>query len=216
MQVLLVEDHVMINKGLACLLISHFEPVEIIYAKDNHSALYQLEKQPNTELIITDLELNRGDWAINLIKQAISKFPAIKIIVHTKHEDKVILDNALKAGALAYLSKKESEESLIECIKNVLEKGRTVSQSETRINQRAASIFKNSFLSPEEKFHQLTAREKEVALAIYHKENRKQTAKRLFIEESTLKTHTHHIYQKLRIDSKAGLCFFFKMNPQLI
>ena len=118
MQVLLVEDHVMTNKGLASLLISHFESVEIFSAKDNHAALYQLEKQPDMELMITDLELNRGDWAVNLIKQATTKFPAIKIIVHTKHENKVILDNALKAGARAYVSKKESEETLIACIKN--------------------------------------------------------------------------------------------------
>ena len=174
MKILLVEDHLMVNKGLDSLLISHFKPVEIFYAKDNRSALYELEKQPGLELMITDLELGRGNWGVDLIKQATSKFPGIKIIVYTKYEDKVILDNALKAGALAYVSKKESEETLMECIKNVLEKGRTISPSEAKINQIAASIFKNSFLTSEEKFHQLTTRKKEVARAIYHKSNRKQ------------------------------------------
>ena len=80
----------------------------------------------------------------------------------------------------------------------------------------AASIFKNSFLTPEEKFHQLTSREKEVAKAIYHKNSRKQIAESLFIGEATIKTHTRHIYKKLDIDSKAKLQLFFKMNPQLI
>lgn len=216
MDVLIVEDHHVVNVGLQAMLKSTFDPINILLAKDISAALYQMASNKNIQLVITDLELDKGDWAIDLIKSIRKQSDKIRIIVYSKFEEKGLLNQCIKAGADAYLSKKVEAQDLLNCVKSVMEKGRTISVTEQKIDQLADQVMKKSFLTPEEKFQELSEREREVALLIYQNLSRNKIADRLFVGAETVKTHTRHIYEKLAIDSKAKLQFFFEMNPHLI
>lgn len=216
MKILLAEDHMIVNKGLKTLLDDAFDDAQIIYAKDSQSALYQLASKSPIDLLITDLELDEGDWALDMVQLVKKMHPSLPVIVYSKFEEKSKLNDCLRVGADAYVSKKDDEQYLVTCIKNVLNHGRTVSFSEEKINQKAEMIFDQSFMTADEKFQKLSEREKEVAHLIYQDSSRKELAQRLFIGEETVKTHTRHIYEKLGVDSKAKLQVFFDFNPHLL
>lgn len=213
---LIVEDHHVMNKGLEYVLKSAFDELKVYLATTIASANYLLASNGQINLVITDLELERGDWAIELIKSIrASRYP-VKIVVYSKYEEKGLLNQSIKAGADAYLSKRAKEEEVVDCIKKVLAHGRTVSASEADIHEHAAKVMEISFLTPEEKFRNLTVREKEVAYLLCKNLSRKQIADRLSVGQETIKTHTRHIYEKLAIDSKAKLQLFFEVNDHLL
>lgn len=206
----------MVNRGLSAMMESEFQPIKILLAQDIRSARYEMAAHKDIDLVITDLELDKGDWAIDLIKSIRKQDQKIRIIVYSKYEEKGLLNQAIKAGSDAYLSKKAEEKDVLDCIKTVLINGRTISETERQINRLATMVMKKSFLTPEEKFQELSEREKEVALLIYQNLSRKEIANQLFVGAETIKTHTRHIYEKLALDSKAKLQFFFEMSPHLI
>lgn len=216
MHILLVEDYPSVYHGLRSLLSSFLDNCTFLNSKTINETKYQIASNPNISLVITDLELDKGDWAINMIAQLKQTRPSLKIIVLSKHEEKSFLNQCLKAGTAAYLSKRVSDEDFKSCVQEVIEKGRTISATERSINEKATSILKSSFLTPQEKFNRLTAREKEVACLLYEKQSQTSVAQRLSVSPETVKTHTKNLYQKLEVDSRAKLRLFFEMNDELL
>ena len=213
---LIVEDHHIMNKGLEYVLKSAFRDIKISTATNINSAAYHLASHKDIELMITDLELEKGDWAIELIKAVRVSKNRVRIIVYSKYEEKGLLNQALKAGANAYLSKHATEQEVLDCIRQVMKQGRFISASEVKINDQIARVIETSFLTPEEKYRNLTEREKEVAHLLFKDFSRKEIADKLFLGQETIKTHSRHIYEKLEIDSKAKLQVFFKVNHHLL
>ena len=169
MHILLVEDYPSVYHGLRALLTSFLDDCTFSNSKTIDETMYQVMATPDISLMITDLELDKGDWAVQMIARIKEVRPALKIIVLSKHEESTFMNQCLNSGASAYLSKRINDEDFKACVLNVIEKGRTVSTTEKKIKQKASAIFKSSFLTPEEKFNRLTAREKEIVPFLYQK-----------------------------------------------
>ena len=54
----------------------------------------------------------------------------------------------------------------------------------------------------------LTPREIEIARKVASGMRNRDIAEKLFISEGTVKTHLHHIFEKLQVDSREGLTLF--------
>jgi len=115
--VMLVDDHAMIREGYRSLLKKQPRLEVIAEAADGAEAYLNFkEYQPN--LVIMDLSLPKqgGLETITRIKQ---RDPTAKILVFSMHLTPLFALQAIKAGALGYVTKSSSPTVLIEAIYTV-------------------------------------------------------------------------------------------------
>lgn len=122
-----------------------------------------------------------------------------KIIVFSTRESSDDCHRALQAGAVTFLSKKSSIESLIHIIREVY-RGR-----------RPVSLSMASDLADRSRGTALTIREREVLEQIAKGKENKEIAQQLRITKETVQVHVRNIFAKLEVSNRTeaavkGIC----------
>jgi FixJ family two-component response regulator len=115
------------------------------------------------------------------------------IIFLTGCDDVRVSVQAMKAGALDYLSKPVSDEALLEAVEHALDK-----DSKARASRQEVEELRRRYDS-------LTLREREVTAQIVRGRLNKQIAFDLGIVEKTAKVHRGRIMEKMQVRSVAAL-----------
>ena len=118
-KVLIVEDSGMTRLQVAELMSEHFD-AEVIEAENGSEGLDKLRSRPDTELIISDIEMPEMD-GVEFIKRVRSseEFSFLPILVMTTLGHIKQRDDALNAGADAFIQKPVTLESLQAILKDV-------------------------------------------------------------------------------------------------
>jgi len=115
------------------------------------------------------------------------------IIFITGHGDVPMTVQAMKAGAVEFLTKPFDDEVLLSAIRHALKRSMSVLDDQTEI-----SALRSSYES-------LTRREQEVLRLVVAGMLNKQTGLKLGISEITVKAHRGKMMQKMKADSVADL-----------
>jgi FixJ family two-component response regulator len=115
------------------------------------------------------------------------------VIFLTGHGDLPVGIEAMKRGAIDFLTKPVDEVSLLDAVDRALVKCRSVRSEQSRI----ACV--------QSRIDELTPREREVLLSILGGSRNKQIADALGISEKTVKAHRGKIMKKLNVSSPAEL-----------
>ena len=108
---MLVDDHQMVLEGLKSLL-QHHQDIEIRFACTNGQAAIDYLTQGNPiDMVLLDINLP-GMNGFELCKLIKKKFPAIKIIALSTHQERSAVTRMLQNGASGFLSKSVPETSL--------------------------------------------------------------------------------------------------------
>ncbi len=116
-ELLLVDDHAVVREGYRRLLERRPDLHVAGEAADADSALHCLRQTP-IDLVVLDLSLP-GMGGIELTRRILQRFPEIKILVFSMHRDTMHASQALRAGALGYVTKSSPPEVLIQAIYKV-------------------------------------------------------------------------------------------------
>lgn len=115
--VVVVEDHPIFLKGLAHLLDAEAGFEIVAEAKSRHQALEAIEtKRP--AIAIVDLTLG-DDSGLDLIKDIRFRWPDIRILVLSMHDERYYAERSLAAGAHGYCMKEEAAEHIVAALKTV-------------------------------------------------------------------------------------------------
>ncbi len=115
------------------------------------------------------------------------------IIFITGHGDIPMSVQAMKAGAVEFLTKPFGDEVLLGAIRNAIERSRAVVSREAEMR-----VLQNSYAS-------LTPREREVMALVVSGRLNKQVGGALGISEITVKAHRGRMMRKMKADSLADL-----------
>ena len=116
-RILLVDDHAIVREGYRALLSKQPGLCVVAEAGDATQA-YQLFKQYQPDLLITDISLP-GSSGLELISHIKQRQSDVKILVFSMHQHPGFAEQAIRAGALGYVSKSSPPEELLRAIAEV-------------------------------------------------------------------------------------------------
>jgi two-component system response regulator NreC len=199
-KVLIADDHAIVRAGLRALIGAEAGMELVGEAAGGYEAIALVEKI-RPEVLVLDISMPDLD-GISVTRNIRPRFPDLRILVLTLHEDEALLKEAIKAGAAGYILKRAAETELISAIQAILRGDLYVDQSMVRAllgESRQAPTLQSSSVET------LTLREKEILKLIVEGYTNRQIGEHLVISIRTVEGHRANISDKLGLHSRVEL-----------
>lgn len=151
------------------------------------------------DVLLLDLELPNTQ-GLELISEAIARWPKLGILVLTIQDDSARIFEALEAGAIGYLIKPVAPAKLLEAIAEAHAGG---SPMASQIARLMVKRFQQQGRARHE-LDTLTPRETEILEQFARGLHTKEIAELLKISDRTIGTHLRNIYEKLHVRSRSA------------
>lgn len=199
-KILIVDDHPLLREGLGMRISTNADLQVCGEAATEEEALL-LVRQTMPDLVIVDLSLKECH-GLDVIKQVNAFDANIKMLVLSGHQESLYAERALRAGALGYLNKRESNEKVLDAIYTVLAGKRFVS---AELTQRLVNQALGKPDLAKTPIECLTDRELEVFHLIGEGQTSSAIADKLFISTHTVDSHRENIKRKLNLKNAGEL-----------
>jgi len=198
--VLLVDDHNIVREGLKALLSAE-EDITILAEAQSGREAVRLAASLHPEIVIMDLAMPLlNGWEAT--RQILRAVPSAKVIVLSTYDGDEHIQQAIGAGAAAYLIKQTAAADLIKAIHEVKNGNAFFSPTIAR-RLREQSVHPEAEAKTPER--ELTPREAEVLQLIAEGFANKQIAGELGLSVKTVEKHRQQVMNKLGIHDTAGL-----------
>lgn len=191
---MLVDDHMVIRKGLIALLGDLYMGLGFFEAADDETALKVLRGY-RIDVVVMDLQIPGAD-AIQLIELISIKYPSIYILVFSMLPEAVYGRRIFKAGASGYLGKDAPIEEVKRAFDQAFARKKYMSQ---HLVELFAQQVSNKI--PPNPFEKLSHREFEIIHLLLNGTSISSIGKRLNIKPSTVGTYKSRIFEKLNVSS---------------
>ena len=201
LKISIAEDNSFLAKAIIEKL-SFFDDLNYKYRASNGAELIgKLEENHNIDVILMDIQMPEMDGikATEIVKR---KYPHIKIIMLTVHDDDTYIFNSIRAGANGYLLKEIDPGNLHKCILEVMNGGAPMSPS---IALKTLNLLRNPLQivnTDDAEKVSLTKRETEILEQLSKGLNYNAISENLFISSGTVRKHIENIYKKLQVHNK--------------
>lgn len=200
-RIFFVDDHPLVREWLASMVALESDLEVCGHAEDAAAALAAVPAA-RPDLMVVDLSLPRGS-GLDLIRDMRAKFPGVRLLVLSMHDEASVAERAFRAGAHGYAVKRESGPKIIEGIRTVLAGKFYASPSLT--SQLAGRMFGGSTRHsglPEEL---LSDREMEVFRLRGAALSAKEIADRMGVSVKTVGSYDARIKEKLGLNDAGEL-----------
>ena len=187
--VFVVDDDVSVRESLELLIRSEgWQPQT--FSSAQHFLSHA--RTPVPSCLLLDISMP-GLNGLELQKRVAAEHAYVPIIFITGHGDVPKTVQAMKAGAVEFLTKPFKAEVLLSAIRQALERSQVALEQEAEIEE-----LRDRYLS-------LSPREREVLVLVVSGFLNKQVGGELGISEITVKAHRGKVMQKMKADSFADL-----------
>ena len=204
LRVLIADDHRLMREGTAALLAADDRLEVVGLARDGREAVALAERR-NPDVVLLDLNMPvmPGIEACAAIR---ARSPKCQVLILTVSEQEPDLYASLRVGAAGYLLKDMAPNELVEA---VLEAGRGQPQIAPAIASRLLTELAGGRAeATSDPLEELSEREREVLALLAKGLRNREIGERLFISESTVKTHVRHVLEKLQARNRAEAAAF--------
>lgn len=210
-RVLLIDDNAEHLRGVK-ELITLESSYDVVGTTTSANMGINLVKKYHPDLILMDINMPEKD-GLQAIQEIEKLNLGVRIIALSAYDDADLIFRAMKIGAKGYVLKTMASAQLIYAMDEVAA-GKIYLP--TALTSRFFEYFQNSFkeeIPAQENFlSDLTAREEEVLDLLTQGNNYKGIAGKLFISETTVKTHVNNIFQKLQVNDRTQAVLYALNN----
>jgi len=189
-QIVVADDHPIVREGIVANLKQHRDMKVVAEGNDGDEAL-ALIKRHLPDVALLDLRMPRMD-GLAVLAEISSLHLQTKVIVMTTFENQEDIQQAMKAGARAYLLKDCSQQTLLDAIRRVY-------LGEVYLLPQIAQKLVDRMQKP-----QLSPRELEILNSVASGKSNKEIGVQFFITEGTVKTHVASLLVKLGAASRTS------------
>jgi len=193
-KLLIVDDHRIVLDGLKSLFDKDSQ-FEIIGAANTAEEALRFLQDIQPDILLTDYSLP-GLTGLELAVVVKEKYPLVKRVVLSMHDEGLLVKQVLKEGVDGYLLKSIQQSELKMALFQIMDGFPYISPEITRM------MLANMNEKPDEL---LSERERQVLNLIAKEFSNKQIAEQLFISERTVETHRKNIFRKTNTTSLVGL-----------
>ena len=181
--ILLVDDHLVVRKGVEMILKSNIQNVTI-YGSENYDDAKEVLKTTKIDLILLDININ-GTENIKIMKEIKEIQSQVKILIFSSHEESQYGLRYIQNGADGYLNKFCSEDVILNAVNEILSKGIYYSKE---IKEKL--IEKAKKRNPKSSIESLSNREFEIAQLLINGYGNLEISNLLNIKMSTIEDHS--------------------------
>jgi DNA-binding NarL/FixJ family response regulator len=199
-RVLIVDDHAILRDGIRSLL-ERQENIRVVGEASNGREAIDRVQELSPDLVLMDVampEMNGLEATI----QIKSRFPQVRVLILTQHDDYEYVEPMLRAGASGYVLKRSGGREVVSAIRQVYEYGAYLEPSITR--QVIEGITQPESAAPPSKA-ELTERETQVLGYLIDGKSNKEIAHLLGISPKTVSVHRSNLMVKLGVRSSVDL-----------
>lgn len=191
---LVVDDHMIIRRGLVQILSEAADIGELREAADGPAAMRALRERP-AAVVLLDIALGERD-GMDVLKAIRAEFPAAGVVMLSVYPESQFGVRAIRAGAGAYLNKGCSTDELLGAIRRVAAGGVYVTPAIADLLAR--SVRRDDDRLPHEA---LSNREFQVLELLAAGQSVSDIAQRLSLSANTISTYRARIFDKLGVRS---------------
>ena len=207
-RVLVVDDHAILRDGIRSLLESQEDILVVGEAGDGSEAL-EVISTLLPDIVLMDISMPKinGLEATRLIKE---RFPHVKVLILTQHDNREYIAPALGAGASGYVLKRSGRREMLNAIRQVHEQGAFLTN---KITQEVLQEYSRPGYNGSKTEPRLTDRERQVLQLIVEGKSNKEIALVLSISPKTVSVHRTNIMTKLDVQNTVELIRVATSHP---
>jgi DNA-binding NarL/FixJ family response regulator len=200
--VLLVDDHALMRAGLTTLIDAAADMRVVGVATDGREAVDQVAAC-SPRVVLMDLSMPNMD-GVTATRLITADHPDVEVLILTSFSDG---ERVLDAGAAGYLLKDAEPGELIGAI-------RAVAEGQSPLDPRVARTLLSARRapSPSSGAAELTEREREVLALVGLGLANKQIARRLGIQEGTVKAHLTRVFARIGVQDRTSAALWARRN----
>jgi two-component system, NarL family, response regulator NreC len=205
LRILLADDHATVREGVKMIINAQADMEVVAEAADGRSAVAEVQAC-KPDVVVMDVSMPHGNGlkATETIKD---RWPEIKVLALTRHQDDGYLQQLLRAGAAGYVLKQSRPAELLQAIRAIAGGG---SYLDPAVAGRVIGEYGRRRQPPPAVagVGTLSGREDEVLRLIAWGYSNKEIASRLDLSVKTVETHKANAMHKLQMRSRIDIVRF--------
>ena len=192
--VLLVDDHPVVRSGIRALLEKAVD-IHIVGETSSGADALELIGEVHPDILLLDMELPDMEGT-EVARQVHHRYPNVKILALSAHDDAFYIKGLLELGAAGYLMKDEAPDAIVEAVRGVAH------GQMGWVSRRIAAHISSWVQKGNSDQGNLTEREREVLRLLVNGKTNQAIAVELNISEKTVEKYVGTIFIKLNVNSR--------------
>lgn len=186
--VMLVDDHTMLRQGLRRSLET--EGITVVAEASNGEEAIKIALETKPNVVLMDVSMPQID-GIEATRRLMAADNRQRVVILTMHIDRDVIERAMKAGAVGYMTKDSTVKEVVMAVK-------LAANGDRILSPRLAELMLAEATSADDPVSILTNREEELLQLIADGLATSEVAERMYISQKTVKNHLASIYEKLQ------------------
>lgn len=200
-RILLVEAQRLFRQSLRLLLELERDVAAVVEANDGREA-YRLAIEHKPDLVLLDVDM--PDLDVESVTTLIHQHqPRTRVLLLARYDEDTRIVAAMQAGAFGYILKDTDRMDFLRIVRATARGEHALAPM---ISEHVARTIPGAVQQPHKDsallLSSLTDRERDILACASAGRSNKEIADQLCVSVDTVKTHLHHIYQKLSVDGR--------------
>jgi len=204
MRILIADDHALVRDALRRAAVEAMPEADLIECESLDDAVTATEREAPIDLALLDVRMP-GMHGVEGVRKYLEAFPEARVAILSGYFSAEDIGAALNYGAKGFIPKTLDIDKVFEAIRMIVAGHSYIPREILALVDGSHSVISadHSPLDAMVREYKLTEREQDVLRLLVDGSTNKEIARRMNIQEVTVKLHLRNIYRKLGIRNRA-------------